>query len=340
MKILEDSSKGILAAGYIALLVGAVALGFTAIPQTTRAQSAPVGIVIPLYTYPTDGSWAAVIQAKQAYPNVPFIAVINPDSGPGTSQDANYVQGIKNLQAGGVVVLGYVDTSYAGDSVSSVEANVNLYHTWYGVNGIMFDDMTNVPGYETYYSTLSSYVHSLIPGSVTMGNPGTSVPTSYVGTLDVLNIYESSGYPLLSFVTYAGYSPSYFSTIVFGVPLDTAFLSTLVGVNSWVYLTDANLPNPYDVLPSYFTTQVAALSSIDLVATTSSSSATTTTSTPSTTTNPSVGTSQLTVNTQDATANALTGYYLVLYQNGQTLSTGYSPTTFHPQQRPELHHRV
>jgi hypothetical protein len=112
VKILEDNTKSILATGYISLLVGAMLLGFTAFPQSTHASSTPVGIAIPLYTYPTDGTWTAVINAKQSYPNVPFIAVINPSSGPGPSKDPNYVQGIKNLQAAGITVLGYVATGY------------------------------------------------------------------------------------------------------------------------------------------------------------------------------------------------------------------------------------
>ncbi len=290
-------------------------MGITALPQSTLAATSPVGIVIPLYTYPTDPSWAAVVQAKQAYPNVPFIAVINPNSGPGTSRDPNYVQGIRDLQAAGVKVLGYVDTAYAGDSLSTVEANVNLYNTWYGVNGIMFDDMTNQVGYETYYSTLSSYVHSLIPGSVTMGNPGTSVPTSYIGTLDILNVYESSGYPSLSFITYPGYAPNHFSAIVFGVSLNASFLTSVSGLVSWAYVTDANLPNPYDVLPSYFTTEVAALSTLDLTVTASSTTS-------------AGASSSVSVSSVDLWGNSVAGMWTTWNQNGTTLATGYTPTTF------------
>ena len=326
MKILEENSKKLFATGYVALLVGAAAFGLTGFPSTTRAASTPVGVVIPLYTYPTDGSWSAVIQAKQAYPNVPFIAVINPNSGPGSSQDSNFVQGIKNLQTAGIKVVGYVDTAYGGDSISSVEANVNLYHTWYGVNGIMFDDMTNQVGYETYYSTLSGYVHSLMPGSISMGNPGTSVPTSFIGTLDVLDVYESSGYPPLSFITYPGFSPTNFSVIVFGVSLSNSFLTSLSGLVSWVYVTDANLPNPYDALPSYFTSEVATLSSIDggIV----SSSSTTSTTTKPTTTTSAGGSSSVTVNSVDLSGNVISGMWTTWNQNGAVLNTGYTPMTF------------
>jgi hypothetical protein len=325
VKILENKSKRIFATVYIGLLVGGLTLGFSAIPRTTHAANSSVGIVIPLYTYPTDGTWNAVIQAKQAYPNVPFIAVINPNSGPGSSQDSNYVQGIKNLQVAGIIVLGYVDTAYGGDSISSVEANVNLYNTWYGVNGIMFDDMTNQPGYESYYSTLSNYVHSLIPGSLTVGNPGTSVPTSYIGTLDVLCVYESTGYPSISFITYPGYSPSNFATVVIDAPLDTSFLDSLSGVVSWVYVTNANLPNPYDVLPSYFTTEVATLSTLDLTTTTSTTTTTTSTSATSTSTGSSATT---TVNSADLSGNPISGMWTTWNQNGAVLATGYTPMTF------------
>ncbi|MDE1852379.1 MAG: spherulation-specific family 4 protein [Thaumarchaeota archaeon] len=338
MEFREQTSRKFLATGYIALLVGAMILGFNAFPRTASAASTPVGIVIPLYTYPTDGSWAAVIQAKQAYPNVPFIAVINPSSGPGSSQDPNYVQGIKNLQAAGVKVLGYVATGYGSNSISSDESEVNSYQSWYGVNGIMFDEMSSTVGYETYYSTLNTYVHSLIPGSMTMGNPGTSVPTSFIGTLDALCIYESSGYPSLSYITYTGYSPSNFAVIVIGASLNTSFLTSVSGVVSWVYVTDANLPNPYDVLPSYFTTEVATLSAFDVVASTTSTtqsststSSTTTTTVPvttTTTTTAASGTSQLVVDAQDTTGAAISGYYVALYQGGKTISTGYSPATF------------
>lgn len=295
-------------------------LSLTAIAQTTHAASTPVGIAIPLYTYPTDGTWTAVIQAKQAHPNVPFLAVINPNSGPGGSNDPNYVQGIKNLQAVGIKVLGYVATGYGANSQSSVESQAASYHSWYGVDGIFFDEMSNTVGFESYYSTLNNYVHSLISGSMTMGNPGTSVPTSFIGTMDVLVVYESGGYPPLSFITYPGFNPSNFASVSYGVAMNAPFLASLSGTIAWVYTTDANLPNPYDVLPAYFASEVSTLSTMDGVTSTTTGSSTPTTS--------STGTSTLTLNTQDTNGAALNGYWMALYQNGQTIATGYSPVTF------------
>lgn len=42
----------------------------------------------------------------------------------------------------------------------------------------------------------------------------------------------------------------------------------------------------------------------------------------------STTTSQLTVNTQDTLGTSISGYYTVLYQNGNTVAEGYSPATF------------
>jgi Spherulation-specific family 4. len=51
--------------------------------------------MIALYTYP-DSTWDVVAQAKSAHPSVPVVAIINPNNGPGSSRDANYVSGIQN----------------------------------------------------------------------------------------------------------------------------------------------------------------------------------------------------------------------------------------------------
>jgi hypothetical protein len=361
VKILENSSRRILVISpIIALFLASIVTAYY-LPAHAASATPTAGVVIPLYTYPTDGSWTQVIQAKQAYPNVPFIAVINPNSGPGSSQDASYVQGINNLRAAGITVVGYVATGYAVSSyssVSNVESQVAAYHNWYAVNGILFDEMSNQPGYESYYSTIGNYVHSL-GMSLTMGNPGTSVPNSFLGTLDVLCIYESNGYPSLSFITYPGYSPSNFAVIALSVSLSTPFLTGAAPLTSWFYITDAGGSNPYDVLPTYFTTEVATLSTIDgtAVTTTSTSStsststsssssttstsstiSTTTSATSSTTTSTSSKTSTTTSSTGASSSVAvssvslsgapISGLWTTWSQGSNVLATGYTPISF------------
>ena len=303
--MLEASSKKVFSTMVVALLLSGTAFALASVPGT-RAASAPVGIVIPLYSYPTSAAWTGVIQAKASYPNVPFIAVVSPDSGPGSYQDPNFLQGIRSLQGAGVKVLGYVDTAYGSDSLSSVESSVSLWKSLYAPDGIFFDEMSNVPGLEGYYSTLGSYVHSS-GMSISMGNPGTSVPDSYIGTLDILNVFESGYYPSLSFITYPGYPAADFALMSYGVGLDTSYIAGASGLVSWVYLTDGTVPNPYSTLPSYFSSEVATLSSLDTGA----------------------SGSQYTVSVAsvDLTGNPLPGLWTTWSQGGP-LVPGFTPTSF------------
>jgi len=218
------------------------------------------GIIVPLYSYP--GSyWNQVIQAKNAHPSVPIVAIVNPNSGPGSSVDSTYVSSIKQLQSAGITVLGYVYTSYGSRSTSAAEADITSYHNWYNVNGIFFDEMSNVSGYESYYSTLTQYVksHGM---TMTVGNPGTDTLSSYVGTVDNLVIYESPGLPTISNLAgwHTSYAKSNFSMIAFGVGLPTqSYVTSTTSDVSYIYATDDNLPNPYDTIPSYFGSLMAEL---------------------------------------------------------------------------------
>lgn len=224
------------------------------------------GIVIPLYTYPTDVTWDIVAKTKQSYPNVPMMAIVNPNSGPGSNYDTNYASGIQLLRNSGVIVLGYVPTDYGRTSISTVENEVNLYLRWYPeINGIMFDEMSNTPGNETYYSTLNSYVKS-VGMNQSFGNAGTSVPSSFIGTMDVICIHEDNSSLSLSSIQSRtmGYPKSNFAYIQYGTYLpNVTYITDLSNYAHWMYFTNATLPNPYHGLPPYFTTFVADLSALD-----------------------------------------------------------------------------
>jgi hypothetical protein len=218
------------------------------------------GVIVPLYSYP-GSDWDVVVQAKQAHPSVPIVVIINPSNGPGNSQDQNYVSGVDALRSAGILVLGYVHTSYAERNSSSVIADINSYKAWYAVNGIFFDEMSNVPGNEAYYASLSTYAKS-VGFSFTFGNPGASVPASYVGTVGCIVVYESQGLPNSSSLAAwtMGMAKNSFAMIAYGVDqLAGPSLSNLSEHVAYVYVTDASLPNPYGALPGYFASLVAAL---------------------------------------------------------------------------------
>lgn len=217
-------------------------------------------MIIPLYSYPGD-SWNALLSAKAANPSVPVIAIINHDNGPGTFSDPNYTIGIQKLQSEGIVIIGYVDTHYTKINESYARKQINLWHSFYSINGIFFDQMSNLPENEGYYLNLTNYAKS-IGYSVTVGNPGTATLPSYIGTVNTLVVYEDQGLPQISALGswQAKYGNSNFSMIAFGInDINDSFISNVSGHFGYIYITNGTLPNPYDSVPSYLKGEMKAL---------------------------------------------------------------------------------
>ncbi|HXU96305.1 MAG TPA: fibronectin type III domain-containing protein, partial [Candidatus Nitrosotalea sp.] len=113
----------------------------------------------------------------------------------------------------------------------------------------------------SFYSTVSHYAKSQ-GYTMTVGNPGTDTLPSYIGTVDNLMVYENPGIPALSLLQgwHTSYDKSNFSMIAFGVgSISTSFLSSASNYVGYIDLTNDNLPNPYDSVPSYFGSLVADL---------------------------------------------------------------------------------
>jgi Spherulation-specific family 4 len=220
---------------------------------------ATTGTIVPLYSYPTASAWSSLIAAKNAHPTVPVVAVVNPSSGPGGAVDSTYTTGINNLRAANVIVVGYVYTNYAGRAAATVQSEVDKWRSFYpAVNGIFFDEMSNTPGNEGYYSALDMYARGR-GFSYTVGNPGTDTTPSYVGTVNTIIVYESSGVAALP-SWYTSYARGNFAVIPYNVPsLDTTYVNTAKQSVGWIYLTNDNLPNPWDTLSSYFSSLLDTL---------------------------------------------------------------------------------
>lgn len=220
----------------------------------------PTGTLVPLYTYPIMAgglapTWKAVIDAKTAHPTVPVIAVVNPSSGPGTKLIAAYVTGIAALKRAGIVVLGYVPTTYGARASISVQADIDKYRAWYPeCGGIFFDEQANTVGLEKYYADLSAHARSKsLP--YTVGNPGTDTLPSYVGTVDLILVHETAGLPTKVSPWRAGFDKKNFGMISYAVKtLDpVAIAKTKATANiAYLYVTDDVMQNPYDSVPPYF----------------------------------------------------------------------------------------
>ena len=238
------------------------------------ATGQTTGLIVPLYTYP-GSTWDALILQKQDNPSFNIIAIINPDSGPGIGFNSNYQIGIENLQNAGITVLGYVATGYGGVSQSSIVSQVSDYKAWYNVNGIYYDETSNNPSEVSYYQAITTSAENL-GFTIAVGGAGATVPGSFDGIFNILVVYENAGLPSNpSSLAGAGNA-----IIAYGVPSITrADIQNLAQYVSYIYVTDATLPNPYGVLPSYLSSMVTDLAPSQTLTQTISTMTTTVTQT-------------------------------------------------------------
>jgi hypothetical protein len=220
------------------------------------------GLLVVLYSYPTDNGgaiWSSIKTTKINNPELPVMAIANPDSGPGTSQDSDYVTAINDLVAVGITVIGYVDTDYATVPIATVKANMDLYKDWYsGVTGFFLDQMKNVAGSESYYTEATAHAVSIGLG-YTMGNPGTASIQSYFNTVNNSVIYEHHPLPAAS-VLNLGYPIEMCTLIAYDVPasvVNQSYINDVSQYVNWIWLTDDQEPNPYDSNPTYLSTLVS-----------------------------------------------------------------------------------
>jgi hypothetical protein len=175
---------------------------------------------------------------------------------------------VNNLRAAGGHVLGYVYTNYGNRSEAAVEADINAYVNFYHIDGFFIDQQSTDPTEVSYYAALYNYVKGLNPNYEVIANPGTNTDQAYLQTptADVLVTFEGTA------VTYAGYTPApwtsqyaadHFANIVYNEPTAAGMAADLQLAQQrnvgQVYVTDGNLPNPYDHLPSYWDQEVQAL---------------------------------------------------------------------------------
>ena len=177
--------------------------------------------------------------------------------------------GVGGAQAG-VIAIGYTYDDYGTRSLDALKADADKYRNWYGADGLFIDEFTNKAGFEGHYSSVTAYAKS-IGMKMTMGNPGTDVPKTYVGTVDVLNITEGRGYMPISLQYCVGCPAEqgwhyqndkrHFSYMRYDIgALDAAFETESSKWVGLLLITNGNDSNGrWFQLPPYFETMVATL---------------------------------------------------------------------------------
>jgi hypothetical protein len=222
-------------------------------------------VAVPAYFRPGE-RW---LRLEAAHPAA-GMAVMNPDSGCGRSAEAVYVEAVHRCQLAGQWVLGYVFTDYGRRDAQSVAAEVNRYVTWYGVDGIFFDEVSAHAALRPYYARLRDTVKKLQPGAITVLNPGMPPDECYMSLGDVVVTFEGSYETYVSGYTAPAWIVNYdarrFWHLVTAAPT-LAQLTNAVQLSrsrraGWIYVTPGTPPNPWGRLPAepYWRAELASAS--------------------------------------------------------------------------------
>lgn len=231
---------------------------------------------IPAYWYPDAASSASTGEVLDTPGgDVSFIIADVTTTGTGSSVDPNWLTAIEAYQRAGIDVFGYVDTDYGQLSLASVETNVSNWYSWYGVNGIFFDEASNDPalaGPGAYYNELYEYVKQMtgpgVLGTTVVLNPGTTTAQSYMADADIVCDFEGTeaSYATATFPAWVdSYPASRFWNIVYasaGVAQMENDVALARARNAgYVFVTTLDGANPYDAMPSstFWSAEVSAL---------------------------------------------------------------------------------
>ena len=228
-------------------------------------------LVVPAYFDPYDAGLTQWNTLATTARSVPTTVILNPDSGPGKTADAQYVAAIARVRAAGGKVIGYVSTSYGKRSLSAVVKDINTYLAFYKIDGFFIDEMTadSKIAHIQYYQSVYNYIKGLTPASAALsvtGNPGTSMPELYASlpVADRFVVFEDNAKHYAKYVPaawQASYPRSRFVHMVIGVAAaqEAGLVKDASGRGAGgVYVTSGGMPNPYAALPKYWLQEVAA----------------------------------------------------------------------------------
>jgi hypothetical protein len=227
-------------------------------------------ILVPAYFYPNAAPslsfWSDMTASLSQ--GVSITAIMNPNSGPSNTVNSDYTNAVDAFHAAGGKVIGYVSTQYGARDANAVLADVSAYKNFYNIDGIFLDEMNNIATTLPYYDNLRTSISAINPNYQVFGNAGTNTLQGYASAADVLVTFENqTGYNTnMPDAWTANYSASHFANLLYNVSTAAdmqAAIALAVSRNvAYVYVTDDSGANPWDTLPSYWSSEIAAVSAV------------------------------------------------------------------------------
>ena len=163
-------------------------------------------ILIPAYFYPYDDSTddlssdlykMAELSNKYSY-EITTSIILNPEDGPGHVQDGVFTESIEKLHASDARVIGYIDTRYTNKDVSLVKSEIDIWYSWYKIDGIFLDEFPYDynDSLVTYYKAVSDYIRRHDSNAYIIVNPGTTCNYQWfsIDLFDLCCIWETNVY--------------------------------------------------------------------------------------------------------------------------------------------------
>ena len=255
--------RPVTAVAIAAVVVAGAAVGITeGLSSGGTSPSRCQKAFVPAYF--DQSTWSHATASRPA----PSAMILNPSTGTGagTAPDPAFQSVVKQAQAEGTTILGYSSTASGLRPIGQIEADVRNYKNWYGVTGIFLDSVNGVTRELPYYEQLAGYIRRVIPGSTVWLNPGIYPDQRYMSVGNVMMVFEG---------TYAQYLSSQVPGWAHDFPA-TRFADTIYGAASsseansaislsrsrnagYVYVTNLAGSDPYNALPSYWSSENAAI---------------------------------------------------------------------------------
>jgi Spherulation-specific family 4 len=209
--------------------------------------------IVPAYFHPAANpdAWEWLAQhASQVR-----LVVLNVADGPGDRPDPVFLDAVAPLQKAGVTVSGYVYTSYGRRPSEEALADLERYLDWYGVAGVVFDEVSSGVGQVGHYAALAARARDLGAPFVVF-NHGVHPAKEYAKHADLLGTFESTwrDYVAADLPRWVHSLPAeHFYHLVHSVPrarLGDAYALVAQRHVGAAFITECGGGNPYDRLPS------------------------------------------------------------------------------------------
>jgi hypothetical protein len=239
------------------------AAGPTQATGPTHAARQCRAAFIPAF-FPVGSEWTKAIESKPR-PSIMILDITS--TGAGSAPEPGFRAVVKQAQAAGTKVLGYVSTDYGQRPAAEVETDVQHYRSWYGVTDTFLDLAASGAGQFGYYQALTRDIRAADPGATVWLNTGDYPDQRYMSVADVVMVFEGpyASYRDLQVPSWAFHYPAArFAHTIYATPAsDLASAVALSGSRNagYLYVTDRSGANPYNGLPGYWSRENTAITS-------------------------------------------------------------------------------